>query len=278
MRYNVEIRPDYIMKVDTLWSRTTDQSGRHLNPKGYIMKIRTFLSGIASGLTGPGLPMPIRKATKWITAPVWYITNRFDAMRSSRVIDRYRYVTFGAACKRDWAADPVMVPTIRANRKSGVGTPRPLTVKDRETGKITNANPFFPIHAEKNVVARVYAALAICNDCPMLRECRILTEELRPTGHAIVQGGAVYVEKITDFRALITKWNKSAPRALRIPTKGLGAWIIRRQMTPNQYDEYITNLSTSPDARAAALSVEGGILDSYETDEAWAAAVAKHLD
>ena len=97
----------------------------------------------------------------------------------------------------------------------------------------------------------------------------ILTEELRPTGNAIVQGGAVYVEKITDFRALITKWNKMAPQALRIPTKGPGAWAVKRHMTERQYDEYITNLSTSLEARAAALSVEGGILDSYEAQDEW---------
>ena len=35
-----------------------------------------------------------------------------------------------------------------------MGTPRPLTVKNRDTGEITNANPFFPIHAEKNVISR----------------------------------------------------------------------------------------------------------------------------
>lgn len=207
---------------------------------------------------GPPRPIGFRKATKWITAPIWYITNRFDAMRKSQVIDRYRFVTFGAACKRDYKAHPVMLPTIRANRKSGVGTPR-----------VFRNNPFFPIHAEKNVIARVHAALEICNSCPMLRECRILTEELRPTGNAIVQGGAVYVEKITDFRALITKWNKMAPQALRIPTKGPGAWAVKRHMTERQYDEYITNLSTSLEARAAALSVEGGILDSYEAQDEW---------
>jgi hypothetical protein len=207
----------------------------------------------------------IRKATKWITAPIGYITNRFDAMRKSQVIDRYRFVTFGAACKRDYEAHPVMLPTIRANRKSGVGTPR-----------VFRNNPFFPIHAEKNVIARVHAALEICNSCPMLRECRILTEELRPTGNAIVQGGAVYVEKITDFRALITKWNKMAPRALRIPTKGPGAWNVKRHMTERQYDEYITNLSASRDARAAAMSVEGGILDSYEAQAEWDEAWEQH--
>ena len=218
----------------------------------------------------------IRKVAKWLTAPVGYITNRFAAMRSSRVIDRYRFVTSGAACKQEGAAHPVMLPTRRANRKSGVGTPRALTVKDRDTGKITNANPFFPIHSEKNVISRVHAALEICNTCPMLRECGIITEQLRPTGHGIVQGGAVYVEKVTEFRALITEWNKKAPRSLRIPTSGSGAWIVRRQMTPNQYDEFITTLATRRDARAAALSVEGGILDSYETQADWDDAVENY--
>jgi len=240
------------------------------------MNIRTYLTGIATGLAGPGIPMPVRKATKWIKAIPDFVINPFHAIRKSRVIDRYRFVTSGAACKQDWAAHPVMLPTIRANRKSGVGTPRPLTVKDRDTGEITNANPFFPIHSEKNVISRVHAALEICNTCPMLDECREITEELRPTGHAIVQGGAVYVEKITEFKALITEWNKKAPRVLRIPTKGPGAWIVRRQMTPNQYDEYITNLSTSREARAAALSVEGGILDSYESQADWDEAVEQH--
>ena len=47
-------------------------------------------------------------------------------------------------------------------------------------------------------------------------------------------------------------------------------------MTPNQYDEFITNLSTSRDARAAALSVEGGILDSYETQADWDDAVENY--
>ncbi len=240
------------------------------------MNIRTYLSGIATGLAGPGIPMPVRKATKWITSIPGFVIDAFDAIRPSRVIDRYRFVTSGAACKRDWVAHPVMLPTIRANRKSGMGTPRPLTFKNRDTGEITNANPFFPIHAEKNVISRVYAALEICNTCPRLRECGIITEQLRPTGHGIVQGGAVYVEKVTEFRALITEWNKKAPRALRIPTKGPGAWIVRRQMTPNQYDEFITNLSTSREARAAALSVEGGILDSYESQADWDDAVEQH--
>ena len=240
------------------------------------MKIRTFLSGIASGLAGPGIPMPVRKVTEWLTDLPGFVMNPFHLIRKSRVIDRYRFVTSGAACKQDWAAHPVMLPTIRANRKSGVGTPRPLTVKDRDTGKITNANPFFPIHAEKNVISRVHAALEICHTCPMLDESGEITEELRPTGHGIVQGGAVYVEKITEFRALITEWNKKAPRSLRIPTNGPGAWVVRRQMTPNQYDEFITNLSTSRDARAAALSVEGGILDSYEAQADWDDAVENY--
>ena len=240
------------------------------------MKIRTFLSGIASGLAGPGIPMPVRKVTEWLTDLPGFVMNPFHLIRKSRVIDRYRFVTSGAACKQDWAAHPVMLPTIRANRKSGVGTPRPLTVKDRDTGKITNANPFFPIHSEKNVISRVHAALEICNTCPMLDECREITEDLRPTGHSIVQGVAVYVEKVTEFRALITEWNKKAPRALRVPTSGPGAWVVRRQMTPNQYDEFITNLSTSRDARAAALSVEGGILDSYEAQADWDDAVENY--
>ena len=240
------------------------------------MKIRTFLSGIASGLAGPGIPMPVRKVTEWLTDLPGFVMNPFHLIRKSRVIDRYRFVTSGAACKQDWAAHPVMLPTIRANRKSGVGPPRPLTVKDRDPGTMTHATPFVPIHAEKNVISRVHAALEICNTCPMLDECGEITEELRPTGHGIVQGGAVYVEKITEFRALITEWNKKAPRALRIPTNGPGAWVVRRQMTPNQYDEFITNLSTSRDARAAALSVEGGILDSYEAQADWDDAVENY--
>ena len=245
-------------------------------PKGYIMKIPRL---VMNPEIGPPRPISFRGITNWLTCRITdrpLLVRGFDAIRKSRVIDRYRFVTSDAACKRDWAAHPVMLPTIRANRKSGMGTPRPLTVKNRDTGEITNANPFFPIHAEKNVISRVYAALEICNTCPRLRECGILTEQLRPTGHGIVQGGAVYVEKVTEFRALITEWNKKAPRALRIPTKGPGAWVIRRQMTPNQYDEFITNLSTSLEARAAALSVEGGILDSYESQADWDDAVEQH--
>jgi hypothetical protein len=67
-----------------------------------------------------------------------------------------------------------------------------------------------------------------------------------------------------------------APQALRIPTKGPGAWAVKRHMTERQYDEYITNLSTSLEARAAALSVEGGILDSYEAQAEWDEAWEQH--
>jgi hypothetical protein len=47
-------------------------------------------------------------------------------------------------------------------------------------------------------------------------------------------------------------------------------------MTERQYDEYITNLSTSLEARGAALSVEGGILDSYEAQAEWDDVMERH--
>ena len=64
--------------------------------------------------------------------------------------------------------------------------------------------------------------------------------------------------------------------------------MLRRTPTPKQLEEYIVELTTTRDFRAATLQIaiddyadtarEMDELDPYETDEAWAAATAKYLD
>ena len=237
------------------------------------MKIRHL---ILDAKIGPPRPISFRMITNWLTCRLTDrpLTGRF--IRRSRVVARAQYVISGAACKRDFVAFPVSIPVVRNNRKSGLGT-----------AKVFSNNPFFPAHAEKNAVGRIREALAICNTCSMLEECRNLTEDVPVVSPGFVQGGMVYVEKVTDMRKGIKKWNDTHPRALRIPTKGPGAWVLRRTPTPKQLEEYIVGLTTTRDFRAATLQIaiddyedtarELDELDPYETDKAWAAATAKHL-
>jgi len=238
-------------------------------------------------LAKPGEILPIRKATEWLTCRISDrpLVRNFWTIRKSRITDRHNFVTSQAACHgRDWEADPVMLPVIRNNRKSGLGTPRALC-----------KNPFFPVDSEKNKVARVHAALEICKVCPVRAECRDVTLQTPPVATGIVQGGMVFVDKITEFRALIKAWNQKAPRSLRIPTKGRNAWDLRRTPTVTQLEEYLTNLTRANDFRGALLEIvmndykdtarEVAGFDpydwadeTYETAmaEAWAKAVRKH--
>jgi len=226
----------------------------------------------------------IRKVTNWLTCR---ITDRpsVAALRRSRFFARFRSVMSGASCQRDFVTNPVFIPTIRNNRKSGLGTPT------------TFSNvPHFPVDSEKNRIGRIREALAICNDCPKLVECRNLTEDIPVVAPGFVQGGVVFVDNITEFRAKVTEWNKNYPRSLRIPTSGPRAWRLRKVMTPKQYEEYITDLTTTTDFRAATLQIEidrpllpptaadaicndlAAMDDSeaYKTDEAWNDAMEQH--
>ena len=180
-----------------------------------------------------GDPRLIRKVTQWLTCRITDAPVLGKVIRRSRFLARYRNVISGAACRRDFVTNPVFIPVIRNNRKSGLGTP------------ITFSNvPHFPAKSEKNAVGRIREAVAICNTCEMLAACRNLTKDSNaPVAHGFVQGGMVFVSKITDFRAKITEWNNDHPRSLRIPTKGPGAWILCKILTPKQYEEYITAVS-----------------------------------
>jgi len=197
-------------------------------------------------------------------------------IRKSRVMARFQSVIKGAACaQRDFVTNPVFIPTVRNNRKSGLGTPVTFS-------KV----PHFPSDSEKNRIGRIREALAICNVCPKLVECRNLTEDVPVVSPGFVQGGIVFVDNITKFRAQVTKWNKDYPRSLSIVTKGPGAWRIRKVMTPKQYEEYITELTSTPDFRGATLQMaiddyadtarELDELEPYETDKAWADAMEQH--
>ena len=218
----------------------------------------------------------VRKVTNWLTCRITDKPSRGPIIRRSRYLARFQSVISKAACQRDFVTNPVFIPVIRNNRKSGLGTP------------ITFSNvPHFPVDSEKKAVGRIREALALCNDCPVLEECRNLTNDSNPpVAHGFVQAGIVFVEKVTDFKAQITEWNKDYPRSLRIPTKGRGAWTFRKIPTPKQYEEYITDLTTTKDFRAATLQMaidsyedtarELDELEPYEMDEAWADAMEKH--
>jgi hypothetical protein len=222
----------------------------------------------------------IRKVSNWLTCRITDRPSTSKVIRRSAFLARYRSVIKEAACQRNFVTNPVFIPVIRNNRKSGLGTP--VTFSN---------NPFFPQASEKNAIGRIREALAICNTCPMLEECRNLTEDSNaPVAHGFVQAGIVFVDKVTDMRKAIAKWNATHPRALRIPTKGRGAWNLRKVLTPKQYEEYITDLTTTTDFRAATLQIEidRPLLpptaadairndlnamddsDAYKTEEAWA--------
>ena len=198
-----------------------------------------------------GDPRLVRKVTQWLTCRITDAPILGKVIRRSRFLARYRNVISGAACRRDFVTSPVLIPVVRKNRKSGLGTP------------ITFSNvPHFPAKSEKNAICRIREALAICNTCEMLEDCRNLTNDSNaPVAHGFVQGGIVFVRKITEMRAKITEWNKTHPRSLRIPTKGPGAWALCKIPTPKQYEEYITDLTTTTDFRAGTLQMA---IDSYE--------------
>ena len=223
------------------------------------------LDRMLDALIGPPRPVGFRKVAKWLTCRITDRPTTGYYIRKSRVTDRYRFVTSRAACKRDWEATPVLLPTIRANRKSGVGTPRRVS-----------KNPFFPVPSEKNVISRVHAALEICNTCPMLEPCRTITMDLPPVSGGIVQGGIVWVSKVGEFRNLVKEWNRKAPQALRIPTKGRKAWTVKRHVTDLQWDEMMADLTNSLEMRASRLSIEGGVLEAYESQANWDEAVERH--
>lgn len=228
----------------------------------------------------------IRKVSNWLTCRIADRPAISKVIRRSAFLARYRSVIKEAACQRDFVTSPVFIPVVRNNRKSGLGTPVAFS-----------NNPFFPMASEKNAVGRIREALAICNTCPMLEECRNLTNDSNaPVAPGFVQAGIVFVSKVTDMRAAIAKWNATHPRALRIPTKGRGAWNLRKVLTPKQYEEYITDLTTTTDFRAATLQIEidRPLLpptaadairndlaamddsDAYKTEEAWADVMEQH--
>ena len=225
-----------------------------------------------------GDPRLIRKVTQWLTCRITDRPVLGKVIRRSRFLARYRSVISGAACRRDFVTSPVFIPVVRKNRKSGLGTP------------LTFSNvPHFPAKSEKNAFGRIRAALAICNTCEMLEDCRNLTKDSNaPVAHGFVQGGMVFVSKVTDFRAKITEWNNDHPRSLRIPTKAPVAWSLCKIPTPKQYEEYITNLTTTKDFKAVGLELAldredeiDAIVEDYDpydwaTSDGWDDAVKKH--
>ena len=178
------------MDIGTIWSCTTDQIGRHLNPKGYIMSFHRITLDPA---IGPPRPIGFRKIANWLTCRITDRPFFGRVIRRSRIMARFQSVISGAACRRDFVAFPVLIPVVRNNRKSGLGTP--VTFSN---------NPFFPQASEKNAIGRIREALAICNTCPKLVECRNLTNDVPVVAPGFVQGGMVFVSKITDMRKAIT--------------------------------------------------------------------------
>ena len=233
---------------------------------------------ILDAAIGPPRPIGFRRITHWLTCRITDRPFIGRVIRRSRVTARFQSVISEAACRRDFVSFPVFIPVVRNNRKSGLGTP------------VTFSNvPHIPVASEKNAVGRIREALAVCNECPKLVECRSVTlDSLRPLSPGFVQGGMVFVSKITDMRKAIAKWNATHPRSLRIPTKGRGAWTLHRTPTKIQLEEYMMDLTTTPDFRAGTLQMA---IDSYEdtvaeledydpwawaTSDGWDDAVEKH--